>query len=229
MPYETITVDLQDKPAHFLDIYSKANPLPGARAKVPVLDVNDGESVLCESLVVAEYVAELQANISDDDEASSRLLPHSPEDRAVMRLFTELCSSSFSYLPILRARDESKLDAAVEALKSGLKDVDSFLTRMGSCEGPFLFGDQFTLAECNVAPFVQRACAVLPTGLGSGRSINPLELCDTCQLPRLKAWMNAVMERPSVTKTGVPKDEMIANMEKMLKRFEAMEKEQAKQ
>ena len=179
--------------------------------------------------MVAEYIAELQAKTSDDDHASSCLLPHGPEDRAVMRLFTELCSSSFSYLSILRAREESKLDAAVEALKSGLKDVDCFLQRMGSEEGPFLFGNQFTLAECNVAPFVQRACVVLPTGLGSGRSINPLELCDICELPRLKAWMNAVLERPSVTKTGVPKEEMIANMEKMLKRFEAMEKEQAKQ
>ena len=195
-----------------------------------MLDVNDGDSVLCESLVVAEYVAELQANISDDDDdSSSRLLPHRPEDRAVMRLFTELCSSSFSYLPILRAREESKLDAAVEALKSGLKDVDCYLKRMGSGEGPFLFGDQFTLAECNLAPFVQRACVVLPTGLGSGRSINPLELCDACELPRLKAWVKAVLERPSVTKTGVPKEEMIANMEKMLKKIEAMEKEQAKQ
>ena len=194
-----------------------------------MLDVNDGESVLCESLVVAEYVAELQANISNNNDASSRLLPHRPEDRAVMRLFTELCSSSFSYLPILRAREESKLDAAVEALKSGLKEVDCFLSKMGRDEGPFLFCDQFTLAECNVAPFVQRACVVLPTGLGSGRSINPLELCDTCELPRLRAWMKAVLERPSVAKTGVPKEEMIANMEKMLKRFEAMENEQAKQ
>ena len=178
---------------------------------------------------MAEYVAELQANTSGDDAGSSLLLPQRPEDRAVMRLFTELCSSSFSYLPILRAREESKLDAAVETLKSGLKDVDAFLNEMGSNDGPFLFGDQFTLAECNVAPFVQRACIILPSGLGSGRSINPLELCDTCELPRLKQWILAVMDRPSVTKTGVPKDEMISNMEKMLKRFEAMEKEQAKQ
>lgn len=228
MPYESVTVDLQDKPAHFLKAYSKANPLPGARAKVPVLDVNGGESVLCESLVVAEYVAELQASISSDT-SSSLLLPQRPEDRAVMRLFTELCSSSFSYFPILRAREESKLDDAVETLKSGLKDVDAFLNKMGSDGGPFLFGNQFTLAECSVAPFVQRACVILPSGLGSGRSINPMELCDICDLPRLKAWMKAVIDRPSVVTTGVPRDEMISNMEKMLKRFEAMEKEQAKQ
>mmetsp|Transcript_7976 Transcript_7976/g.22260 ORF Transcript_7976/g.22260 Transcript_7976/m.22260 type:complete len:101 (+) Transcript_7976:6417-6719(+) len=100
---------------------------------------------------------------------------------------------------------------------------------MGSEEGPFLFGNQFSLAECNVAPFVQRACVILPSGLGSGRSINPLELCDTCKLPRLKAWIEAVTDRPSVANTGVPRDEMMTNMEKMLKRFEAMEKEQAKQ
>ena len=186
--------------------------------------------MLCESLVVAEYIAELQASTSGDGaRPSSLLLPQRPEDRAVMRLFTELCSSSFSYLPILRAREESKLDAAVETLKSGLKEVDSFLDKMGSDDGPFLFGNQFTLAECSVAPFVQRACIVLPTGLGSGRSINPLELCDVCELPRLKAWISAVLERHSVIKTGVPKDEMITNMKKMLKRFEAMEKEQAKQ
>jgi len=228
LSYESITVDLQDKPAEFVEIYAKANPLPGARAKVPVLDINDGDSVLCESLVVAEYIAELQADTLGA-KPSSLLLPQRAEDRAVVRLFTELCSSSFSYFPILRAREESKLDAAVETLKSGLKDVDAFLNTMGSEEGPFLFGNQFSLAECNVAPFVQRACVILPSGLGSGRSINPLELCDTCKLPRLKAWIEAVTDRPSVANTGVPRDEMMTNMEKMLKRFEAMEKEQAKQ
>lgn len=213
----------------FVELYAKSNPLPGARAKVPLLVVGDVKgddaSVLCESLIVAEYVAELHRLSSESD-----LYPPTPEDRAVMRLFTELCSSSFSYFPILRAREEAQLESVLDTFKSGLADADAFLTKMGTGgngdKGPFLFGDKFTLAECNAAPFVQRACAILPSGLGSGRPVHPLALCDELGLNRLKCWMEAVLERPSVIKTGVPEETMVKNMEKMLERFAAMEKNQ---
>ena len=223
-------MDLQNKPDSFVELYGKANPLPGARAKVPLLVVGDIEdvdsSVLCESLIVAEYIAELHQLSS----VESGLRRTSPEDRAVMRLFTELCSSCFSYLPILRAKEEAQLESALDTFKSGLTDADAFLRKMGTGgigdKGPFLFGNEFTLAECNAAPFVQRACAVLPSGIGNGQPVHPLELCDELGLDRLKCWMEAVLERPSVIKTGVPADKLVKNIEKMLERFATMEKKQ---
>lgn len=239
-------VDLEDKPIEFIELYSRANPLPGVRAKVPLLEIyddNDDDSkVLCESLVVSEYVAELQAKLVEESysaNGSGLLLPSSLEDRAVMRLFTELCSSCFTYFPILRARDEASLETALQQFKSGLYNADIFLRTMGSCSssssskgqnnGPFLFGNQFTLAECNTAPFVQRACMVLPMGIGGGRPISPLDICDELGFDRLKRWMEAVLDRPSVKATGLPEEIMKKNMDKMMKKLERMDSEQAKQ
>jgi len=228
--YEIIPVDLQDKPQQFLDLYARANPLPGARAKVPLLQVgddgeDDGAVLLCESLVVVEYIAErFAAAVSVGGSDGGGILPPSAEDRAKMRLFTELCGTTFSYFPLLRAKDE-KLETALDSFKEGLVSADSFLSKLGGAEdGPFLFGTRFSLAECNSAPFVQRACTVLPALTGGARSVNPIEICDELQLVRLKEWIEAVLARPSVVATGVRKEDMIESTTRMLERFAAMDK-----
>lgn len=208
-------MDLQDKSQEFLDAYARANPLKDARAKVPLLHVLEKDTFLCESLIVADYIAERE-NI---------LLPPSAEKRAVMRLFTDLCGPSFSYFPLLRAKDE-KLEAALETFREGLVAVDAFLNHHGTNHnGPFLFGDTFTLAECNAAPFVQRACIILPafTGTEANSVVNPMDICDELNLIRLKQWMEAVLARPSVAATGVPVEELIQGTTRMLERFAAME------
>ena len=95
-PYETVLIDLQNKPDDFLNLYSRANPIPNARAKVPVLEVvSEDESernvVITESLVVADYVAESFPDAG--------LIPATSEGRATMRLFSELCDKKFVFLP----------------------------------------------------------------------------------------------------------------------------------
>lgn len=216
-------VDLQDKSPEFVDLYAKANPLPGARAKVPLLQVDD-TTLICESLVVAEYVAETL----DNDNKKLSLLPTSAKDRATMRLFTELCGSSFSYFPLLRAKGE-KLESALTAFKDGLIAADAFLKHHHS--GPFLLGETFSLAECNAAPFVQRACTILPAFTAddshdSKMVVNPFQICDELGLQHLKAWMEAVLARSSVVETGVPKEQLMESTQKMLERFAAMETQQ---
>ena len=195
-----------------MEVYAKANPLPDARAKVPVLETTTGGGtvVLTESLVVSEYVGEKfpEAN----------LLPESPEDRATMRLFTELCgSSSFSYFGVLRAKGSEGYEAAAASFEEGLVKANAFLEAAGSSGGPFLFGDRFTLAECNAAPFVQRACFVLP----SFTEVDPLKICDEKGLDRLKEWITATLDRPSVRSVRIPDDEMKTNVSRMLERFAA--------
>jgi glutathione S-transferase len=221
--YEKVMVDLENKSTEFLETYAKANPLPGARAKVPLLQVDD-TTILCESLVVVEFVAETYGN-------HNQLLPGSPKDRATMRLFTELCGSSFSYFPLLRAKGE-KLEAALKTFQEGLVAADAFLKHHNS--SPFLFGNSFSLAECNAAPFVQRACTILPAftkaAAENGENkivINPLQICDELGLHHLKAWMEAVMARPSVVETGVPESALMDGTKRMLQRFAEMEKQTA--
>ena len=141
-----------------------------------------------------------------------------------MRLFTELCGSSFSDFPLLRQKDE-KLDAAVESFKEGFVNVDTFLTKLGDDKGPFLFGNRFSLAECNAAPFIQRACTILPAFTGGAKPINPIEICNDLGLVRLKRWIDAVLARSSVVATGVAKEEMIKSTTTILERFAAMDKQ----
>ena len=219
-------VDLQNKPQEFVDLYALANPIPGARAKVPLLEVTDEEGsgdekvLLAESLVIAEYIAEKYG--------SNILLPSSAKDRATMRLFTELCGSSFShYIPILRAQNAEQAEAAIQALKDSLVNVDIFLKHYYSSSGPFLAGKQFSLAECNAAPFVFRVCTILPAftgkeGATGNTVVDPMQICDELDLKHLKRWMQAVLERPSVVETSGSKEEMIASTSRLLERFAAM-------
>jgi len=122
--------------------------------------------------------------------------------------------------------DDEKFDLAVKEFHQGLINVNAFLEKMGdSSRGPFLFGDQFSLAECDTAPFLQRACNVLPvfTGVDSVL-VDPIKFCDEQDLSRLKTWIMAVLARPSVKATELPKEEMIQSVTKMLNRFAEMEK-----
>ena len=200
-------------------MYAVANPLPGARAKVPLLEVKDLEQspdtmLFTESLVVADYIAEQY-------DTKNHLLPASAKDRAITRLFTELFGgSAFSYFPLLRAKGD-KLEAAKQTFKDGLVGANAFLKHHKSA--PFLLGDQFSLAECNAAPFVQRACIILPAFTGPTNGVNPIDICDDLGLDHLKKWMEAVMARPSVIATGMSEEKLLEGTTKMLERLAAME------
>lgn len=160
---------------------------------------------------MTEYIAERYGG--------ETLLPPRPSDRATTRLFTELCSSTFSYFPILRAAAGDDRAAAIKSYREGLIDADSFLrSAAGSgANGPFLLGDRFSTAECNAAPFVQRACTVLP----ALADVDPVGMCGELGLDRLGRWIGAVLARPSVVATGVEGGDTVRNTEKMLERFSA--------
>lgn len=188
--------------------------------KEAIGDDTDGRDdyLLCESLVVADYVAE---TFADD----AGIQPTRPTDRATTRLFTELCGSKFSYFPVLRARGTDDEASQVKAFEDGLVAADAFLRHArggGDGEGPFVLGSRFSLAECNAAPFVQRCCAVLPAftgGEGGGSAVDPFRICDDLGLACLKEWMEAVLSRPSVVASGVPEEDMLRSTTRMLERF----------
>jgi len=202
--------DLQNKSPEFEEKYAKANPLPNARAKVPLLQVDD-DTFLCESSIVTEYIAELY---------DSPLLPSSLPDRATVRLFSELCGNTFSYFPLLMAAPDD-LETNIQIFRDCLVNADAFL-RHSHPDGPFLLGDRFTLAECSFAPFMQWSCVVLPAF--TEKKLNLLQLCRDLELDRLRRWIEAVLVRPSVVATGAPEKEMIERTSRMLERFAAFKK-----
>jgi len=199
-------VDLQNKPENFTQLYLKACADGGARAKVPMLEVQDGDTTtLIESMVVLEYL---------EDIAPERL---NAKSRANARLFATLFQPALSYIPILKAEPGSDDEAAaIDALRTGLRAIDSYLTSHGNAEGPFLLGERFSLAEAATAPFAQRFAAVLP---GLRPDLDPQSLMRDDGLTRLASWLEAVCERESCVATLPPTEELVTNYKKLLERM----------
>ena len=144
VPYETVLVDLDDRPAW---IYEK-NPL----GKVPVLE--EGDLVLPESAVINEYL--------DERHPDPPLWPADPAQRAAGRLlvhrFDELSRPYYA----LRRGDEdarAQLDAQLERL-------DSLLASR-----PFLTGSAFGLADAAYLPWILRAESMLGVDLDSSPAL----------------------------------------------------------
>jgi glutathione S-transferase len=139
-PYETVVVDLDDRPAW---IYQK-NPL----GKVPVLE--EGEFVLPESVVINEYLEERYPE--------PPLWPADPAERAAGRLlvhrFDELSRPYYA----LRRGDED----ARPQLDAQLGRLDSLLAGRR-----FLTGGEFGLADAAYLPWILRAESMLGVDLDS--------------------------------------------------------------
>lgn len=138
LPYETVVVDLDDRPAW---IYEK-NPL----GKVPVLEEDD--FVLPESAVIMEYLEERYPE--------PPLWPADPAERAAGRLLLERFDQLSRPYYALRRGDED----AREHLDAELAGLDSLLAGR-----PFLTGREFGLADAAYLPWILRAETMLGVDL----------------------------------------------------------------
>jgi len=211
-PHETEIVDLMNKPDNFTALYESACADEKARAKVPLLEIGDNGPILVESLVICEYLYDLTA----DDSASGK--PLSATQKASARLFTALCAPKLSFFKILTSEPGSDEETkAVQDLRAGLRDVNAYLERHGHPEGPFFFGDAFSvLAEAVLAPFVQRLMAVLP---GLRPELDPLTFMEEDGLARLAAWTKAICEHGSCVDTIATRDELVTGYSKLIQRM----------
>eukprot|EP00633_Aureoumbra_lagunensis_P010666 CAMPEP_0197329292 /NCGR_PEP_ID=MMETSP0892-20130614/5683_1 /TAXON_ID=44058 ORGANISM="Aureoumbra lagunensis, Strain CCMP1510" /NCGR_SAMPLE_ID=MMETSP0892 /ASSEMBLY_ACC=CAM_ASM_000538 /LENGTH=251 /DNA_ID=CAMNT_0042825869 /DNA_START=6 /DNA_END=764 /DNA_ORIENTATION=- len=199
--YEMQKVDLQNKSEEFIAKYSEANP--GGRAKVPVLEVEHAMT-LTESVPCTEYVFEKFAPASFQ----------SVEQKAQARLAVEI--HPFNYFQLLRVRnDPEALADAVSSFGASMQHFNSFLLTC-SPEGPYLFGDTFGFADACIAPFAQRCLITL-------RFFIDIELFEVCTLRnahRTKAYIEAILDRPSVKATAPDSDVLLESTKTMLLRFD---------
>jgi glutathione S-transferase len=138
LPYETVVVDLDDRPAW---IYEK-NPL----GKVPVLEESD--FVLPESAVIMEYLEERYPE--------PPLWPADPAERAAGRLLLERFGElSRPYYALRRGEEDARV-----RLDAGLAALDSLLAGR-----PFLTGREFGLADAAYLPWILRAETMLGVNL----------------------------------------------------------------
>jgi glutathione S-transferase len=142
--YETIVVDLDDRPAW---IYEK-NPL----GRVPVIE--EDTFLLAESAVIDEYLEERYPEPA--------LLPSDPGARALARMlvfrFDELSRPYYA----LRRQE----DGARDRLERELGKLDALLEAQ-----PFLTGAEFGLADVAYVPWLLRARDRMEVDLSSFRAL----------------------------------------------------------
>lgn len=156
---ELVAIDLQDKPAWFLE---KVFPL----GKVPVLEHNG--NIIAESLDLLTYM--------DTNFEGPKLLPRDPAKKAFA---DELISSSDSVIAALFRAGHAQGDDEFSVLVApALDKVEASLGRFS--DGPFLLGQSISAVDMVYAPFVERFkdffAAVKQYDMTQAR-------------PKLKAWI----------------------------------------
>jgi len=144
--------------------------------KVPVLRLDDRVS-LFESAAICEYLDEMHA---------PRLHPDDPIERAVNRAWIE-------YMPTFvdlvsghaYGKTEADYDKAAALVPGAFEKLERALERQG--DGPFFNGTGYSLVDAAYAPFLQRHLFL--------ERIRKLGHID--RFPRVKAWAEAIVARPS--------------------------------
>lgn len=178
--YKVTNIDSENRPDWFLAI--------SPHAKVPVLQV-DGHN-LFESNAINEYLEETYA---------PRLHPADPFERALNRAWTD-------YLPTFAnaitntsyADDEDEYQRHRKTIPQRFAKVEAALAAR-THDGPYFNGKAFSLVDAGYAPFLQRYMFL--------DRIRPMGFID--QFPRLTAWRDALLARPSVRASTVPDLESI--------------------
>jgi glutathione S-transferase len=167
--FEFRHIDRDNRPDWFLAI--------SPHKKVPVLSV-DGKVSLFESNAINEYL---------DETISPRLHPEDPVQRAINRAWTDFLPT-FAEMVTHQAyaadeaeykKDIAKIAPAFEKLEGALKTQ--------SPAGPFFNGVKYSLVDAAYAPFLQRYYYL--------DRIKPLGVIE--KFPRVKAWAETLMKRPS--------------------------------
>jgi len=174
LEYTHREVDLADKPAWF----EKVSPY----SKVPVL--KHGDVVVYESAIINEYIDEVWP--------TPALMPAEPARRALARIWIDFANSRLvgAFYKALSAPDADARAEAASALTKALDLIeDEGLARLGA--GPYWLGSEVSLVDLAFYPHFER----LPA-LAHYRGVDIPARCT-----RLKTWLAAMGERPSVVAT----------------------------
>lgn len=175
LAHELQLIELSNKPAWFLRI----SPM----GRVPVLLVDDRP--VFESMVINELLDELHP--------VPPLFPADPIARAEGRgwiVFANdvvMPASGAATLAIAGGERGEALAKPLAALRDGLARLEGQLERGG---GPFFLGRDFSLVDASYAPFLRRWR--LSEGWGGP------EAGLLAAFPRVSAWAQALLARPSV-------------------------------
>ncbi|KAI0767075.1 glutathione-S-transferase [Fomes fomentarius] len=136
IPYQYKEVNPYKKEKHFLDI----NP----KGLVPAIEYKG--KALYESLILCEFFEDAFPN------QEPHILPSDPFDRAYVRLWTDHVSKQIipGFMRLVQAQDAEKQKTYLEEYYRALR------TLVEKVKGPYFLGEQFTLVDVALAPWVVR-------------------------------------------------------------------------
>jgi glutathione S-transferase len=142
--------------------------------KIPVIE--HGGRVIVEALAITGYL--------DEAFPGPSLQPEDPGLLERMRTWQSVCSD-YVYGQVVRGIPRKHVPSSeqLEAAQAVLEKVDAMVG-----DGPFLLGDQLTLADLYLAPQASNAREKAPELLAN--------------LPGLGAWLKSVERRPSFISTA---------------------------
>jgi glutathione S-transferase len=165
VPFERVDIDLANKPEWFL----KLSPL----GKVPVLV--DGDAVIFESAVIAEYV---------EDTTEPKLHPQDAKQRADHRAWIEFSSAVLMDMwNFYNAQDAESFEAKRKILVDRFGQLES---KLG--QGPWFAGQAFSLVDAAFGP-VLRYFDVFD-GIA--------DFAVLTDRPKLARWRKTLRDRPSI-------------------------------
>ncbi len=167
IPHEHVEIDLDKKPADF--------HLISPYGKVPVLV--DGETRVYESSIINEYL--------DEKYPETPLMPKDPAKRAHVRVWIDFANTRVSpaLFKVARGSDEERTSALL-VLRGHFETLSHVVDA-----GPWLAGEEVTLAEATYAPYFQRLEA---------RGV------DISLFPALVAWWKRIAARPAYQASRIP-------------------------
>ncbi|OBZ85474.1 Glutathione S-transferase omega-2 [Choanephora cucurbitarum] len=190
--FDLVDIDLLNKP----DWYKDVNP----ELKVPVLKI-DGYN-LAESMVIVEYI--------NDRYPEKNLLPKDPLKRAQIRFAIEYFSSKVTpefYKFLMNIKAENARADYEKNINQALTRFDELLKEQ-SATGPYFLGEEFSLADIAIAPFVFRIHAI------NNVLLDGLKLETVTSSSRLTEYIKGLLTRPSVKDTWIGEEELVGFMKK---------------
>ena len=176
------------------------------QGKVPTLRVPAADySVIYESAICNEFLCDYATTLLHRDHT---LMPAmDPFVRAKIRLLNLHCDNvftktQFSYL----MNKDDELDAELRnEMENALQYFEDSLVKS---KGPYLMGTEFTLADVQVFPFIQRLVVTL-------EKWKDYKLPDD-KFPNLLTWFNTCLERTSVMESSMTTDKIIEVYERFV-------------
>jgi glutathione S-transferase len=166
--FEFRHIDPDNRPDWFLAI--------SPHKKVPVLRIDEKVS-LFESNAIAEYL---------DETTEPRLHPDDPVLRAINRAWTDFVPTFANLVTAAAyADDETSYKASAENIPVAFERLEPALAKQNA--GPFFNGAKYSLLDAAYAPFLQRYFFL--------DRLKPLGIIE--KFPRLQAWAQALINRPS--------------------------------